>query len=43
MSDELILVQDLIFEIRGQKVMLDNDLASLYGIETRVPLQDHIL
>ena len=36
MSDELILVQDLIFEIRGQKVMLDNDLASLYGIETRV-------
>ena len=35
MSDELILVQNLIHEIRGQKVMLDFDLAKLYGIETR--------
>jgi len=36
MSDELILVQNLIHEIRGQKVMLDFDLARLYQVETRV-------
>lgn len=35
MSDELIIVQDLIYEIRGKKVMLDSDLAKLYQIETR--------
>ena len=35
MSDELILVQNLIHEIRGRKVMLDYDLARLYQIETR--------
>ena len=35
MSDELVLVQDLIHEIRGQKVMLDFDLARLYHVETR--------
>jgi phage regulator Rha-like protein len=35
MSDDLILVQDLIYEVRGMKVMLDSDLAKLYGIETR--------
>lgn len=28
-------IQDLIYEIRGQKVMLDFDLASLYGTDTR--------
>ena len=27
--------QNLIYEIRGRKVMLDNDLASLYGVELR--------
>ena len=31
----MIIVQNLIYEIRGQKVMLDFDLARLYGIETR--------
>ena len=36
MSDELILVQNLIHEIRGQKVMLDSDLARLYQVETKV-------
>ncbi len=36
MSDELILVQSLIHEIRGKKVMLDFDLARLYHVETRV-------
>ena len=36
MSNELIPVQNLIYEIRGQKVMLDFDLARLYQVETRV-------
>ena len=36
MNDELILVQNLIHEIRGKKVMLDFDLARLYQVETRV-------
>ena len=36
MSDELILIQNLIHEIRGKKVMLDFDLAKLYQIETKV-------
>ena len=35
MSEDLILVQNLIYEVRGKKVMLDSDLARLYGIETR--------
>lgn len=35
MSDNLILIQNLIHEIRGKKVMLDYDLARLYQIETR--------
>ena len=35
MSEDLIIVQNLIYEIRVQKVMLDADLARLYGIETR--------
>lgn len=35
MDDELILVQDLIHEIRGKKVMLDFDLARLYQVETK--------
>ncbi|NDW13224.1 ORF6N domain-containing protein [Bacteroides sp. 214] len=33
---ELQLIQNKIYEIRGQKVMLDFDLAEMYGIETRV-------
>ena len=28
-------IQNLIYEIRGQKVMLDSDLAMLYGVETK--------
>ena len=32
----MILVQNLIHEIRGQKVMLDFDLARLYQVETKV-------
>ena len=36
MSEDLMIVQKLIYEIRGQKVMLDFDLAKLYQVETRV-------
>lgn len=32
----LQVIQQRIFEIRGQKVMLDFDLAELYEVETRV-------
>ena len=35
MSDEVILIENLIHEFRGKKVMLDYDLAKLYGVETR--------
>ena len=28
-------IKNVIFEIRGQKVMLDRDLACIYGVETR--------
>lgn len=34
MPDEVVLAK--IYEIRGQKVMLDRDLAELYGVQTRV-------
>ena len=33
--NEVIQIQNLIYEIRGHKVMLDSDLAKLYGVETR--------
>ena len=33
--NELINIQNLIYEIRGVKVMLDSDLAKLYGVETK--------
>jgi hypothetical protein len=40
MENEILLSEELIsnkiYFIRNQKVMLDSDLASLYGIETRV-------
>ena len=29
-------IESLIYEIRGHKVMLDRDLAKLYGVETKV-------
>ena len=32
--NNLIQIQNLIYEIRGCKVMLDSDLAKLYGVET---------
>ena|ERR1700741_3275291 len=33
---KLAVIQQKIYEIRGHKVMLDFDLAALYGTETRV-------
>jgi len=35
MKNELTLIKKMIFEIRGQKVMFDNDLALLYQVETK--------
>jgi len=34
MASKLSLIQNLIYEIRGQKVMIDSDLAALYDVET---------
>lgn len=33
--EQLVLIQSKIYEIRGLKVMLDRDLAEMYGVETR--------
>jgi phage regulator Rha-like protein len=33
---QLQTIQNLIYDIRGQKVMLDADIAELYGVETRM-------
>ncbi len=33
---DIQIIQNKIYEIRGQRVMLDFDLAMIYGIETRV-------
>ena len=34
--NDIELIQNKIYEIRGQRVMLDRDLAELYGVDTRV-------
>ena len=34
--EEIVAIQRKIYEIRGQKVILDRDLAALYQVETRV-------
>jgi len=34
MAGKLTQIQKRIYEIRGQKVMLDSDLAALYEVET---------
>ncbi len=36
MEQSLEPIRNKIYEIRGQRVMLDRDLAELYGVETRV-------
>ena len=33
---ELEIIRSKIYEIRGQRVMLDRDLAQMYGVETKV-------
>jgi len=35
MSNKSLSIQNKIFEIRGQRVMLDRDLAELYGVELK--------
>jgi hypothetical protein len=36
MAEKLVEIKNLIYEIHGQKVMLDSDLADLYGVELKV-------
>lgn len=36
MKSELTKIQNLVYTVREQRVMLDQDLASIYGVETRV-------
>jgi hypothetical protein len=36
---EITQIEAMIFTIRGQKVMLDSDLAELYGVETKALIQ----
>ena len=33
--EELQVIQNKIYEIRGTKVMLDRDLAEMYGVQTK--------
>ena len=35
--DDIAIIENKIYEIRGQKVMLDFDLAEMYGVETKRP------
>lgn len=34
--EKITVIQNKIYEIRGQRVMLDFDLAALYQVETKV-------
>lgn len=34
--NDILVIQSKIYEIRGQNVMLDRDLAAMYGVETKV-------
>ena len=36
MKKELQGIKSLIFEVRGRQIMLDEDLAAIYQVETRV-------
>lgn len=36
MTENLLLIQSLIHEVRNQKVILDSDLATLYQVQTKV-------
>ena len=39
MMNDIISIEKMIYEIRGQKVMLDSELAELYQIETKKLIQ----
>ena len=34
-----IIIENMIYEVRGKQVMLDRDLAFLYNVETRVLIE----
>lgn len=34
--NDIVIIENKIYEIRGQKVMLDFDLAEMYEIETKI-------
>ena len=36
MANDTLQIQNMIYEIREQKVMIDSDLAALYGVELKV-------
>ena len=38
-NDKSIKIENLIYEVRGIQVIMDRDLAKLYGVETRVFIQ----
>ena len=33
--EKKIIIEDMIYEVRGVQVMLDNDIAKLYHVETK--------
>ena len=33
---QLDVIENKIYELRGQKVMIGNDLAEMYGVQTKV-------
>lgn len=35
LEKDILQIENMIYIIRGQKVMLDSDLAKLYGVETK--------
>jgi hypothetical protein len=35
-DQEILQIENMIFVIRGQRVMFDSDLAKLYEVETKV-------
>lgn len=36
---EMQVIENMIYEIRGYKVMMDSDLAKLYNVETKQRLK----
>ena len=35
LEQEILQIENIIYVIRGQRVMLDSDLAKLYGVEIK--------